>query len=539
MSSSPATGSGVALLRAKTYLIRHRFDVRDLTLLFAAVATTAYVLLEVDLFASVGGVRSNKPGIEPDELFVLGTVLCVGLLIFAWRRLRAQKAETRRRISAESRAHELAFEDPLTGLPNRRQFDDTLQVAIASPPPAGAAHAVMMLDLNGFKQVNDVHGHSAGDATLIAVSGRLLSAVRKGDLVARFGGDEFAVIAKHLSGPEAATGLALRLIETLAKPVAVGSLQHQLGVGIGICLLPYDGCTVEETVRRADIALYRAKADRRSALRFFDEEMDRHVRERDRLELALRSALANHEITPVFQPAIDLRSKRVTGFEALPCWRHPRLGEIPPERFIPLAEDTGLIQELTGQLLRSACRTAGDWPSHVTLAINLSSEELHDPNLCLRLLAILGETGLPPQRLEIEITESAVVRDVQMVKETLGPLRDAGVRIALDHFGTGYSTLYHLRSFKFDKVKIDRSFVEDMRRDGQDSGVIGALIGLGRGLGFTIGAEGIEAVDQGSKLLASGCEQGQGGFFSGAVTAEGARGLLDQAEPAAMGKRRA
>jgi diguanylate cyclase (GGDEF)-like protein len=520
------------------YLIRHRFDVRDLTLLLAALLTAAYVLLQVNLFAETGGVRATEHRIEPDEVSVLGTILCVGLLLFAWRRLRQEKAETRRRIHAERRAHELAFEDPLTGLPNRRQFDNALQVAIDSPPHAGGSHAVLMLDLNGFKQVNDVYGHSAGDSALIAVGGRLQSAVRKGDLVARFGGDEFAVIAEHLGGPEAATGLALRLIETLVKPVAVGNLRYQLGVGIGICLLPYEGCTVEETVRRADIALYRAKDDRRSALRFFDEEMDRHVRERESLELALRSALANREIVPVFQPAVDLRTGRVTGFEVLPHWHDPKLGEVPPERFMPLAEDAGLVQDLNGQLLRSACRAARNWPSEITLSFNISPVELNDPNIGLRILAILGETGLPPKRLEIEVPESAVVRDTEAVKETLCPLQDAGVRIALDHFGTGYSTLYHLRSFKFDKVKIDRSFVQDMQRNGRDTDIIGALIGLGRGLGFTITADGIEAADQGSKLLADGCEQGQGGFFSGAVTAEGARDLA-AGGPVAVNKLRA
>jgi len=502
--------------RVRRFIIRNRAKLQDAFLVAAAVAVAIYVVYETDFLF----VTSRPKSIQPEELPLIGMVLSVGLLIFAWRRSREQKRETRMRIAAEQHARELAMLDPLTGLPNRRQFLEQLTAALASPPRAGGAHALLILDLNGFKQVNDVYGHGAGDEVLITVGERLMGAVRHGELVARLGGDEFAVLAQHLAGPEAATSIAFRIIEALETPIQAGDTAHTLGAGIGVAMLPILEGTPEEAMRRADVALYKAKADPRSSLRFFDENMDRHVRERELLERELRAAMGTEDIQPFFQPLVDLKTKKVVGFEALARWTHKELGNIPPDRFIPIAEDSGLIHVLSDQLLRQACRAARTWPETIMLSFNISPVQLTDRTLGLRVLSILGETGLLPTRLEVEITESALVRDIEAAKEVLGSLRDAGVRIALDDFGTGYSSLYHLRNFKIDAIKIDRSFVDRMGVERESAEIVSALVGLGRGLGMTVIAEGIEGNAQDAELQAQGCQQGQGFLFGQAVSAK-------------------
>ncbi|HVZ52453.1 MAG TPA: EAL domain-containing protein [Pseudolabrys sp.] len=502
--------------RFRGFLLRQRTRIQDLFLIAATLAVTAFVLYQFDVFAT--GPKTKE--ISPDEMPILAIVLCVGMLFFTWRRAFEQRRETRKRLAAEARARELAMQDPLTGLPNRRQFIDCLNAAIAAPPRAGASHALLMLDLNRFKQVNDLYGHNAGDEALVVIGSRLMGAVRDGDLVARFGGDEFVILARHLAGAEAATGIALRVIEALSPPVMAGGAAHSLGVSIGIALFPFAGANADEVLRRADVALYKAKTIEKSSLCFFDRELDEHVRERTRLEQELRAAIAAGDIEPHFQPLVDLKSKAVVGFEALARWRHKDMGDVAPDRFIPVAEDAGLISQLSDQLLHRACEVALGWPDNVILAFNISPVQLKDATLGLRVLHILGETGLSPRRLEIEITESALVADLESARIALAALRDAGVRLVLDDFGTGYSNLYHLRSFKVDKIKIDRSFVAHMGDERESAAIVKALIGLGQGLGLTITAEGIENCSEGRELLAHGCGQGQGFLFSRAVPAE-------------------
>jgi diguanylate cyclase (GGDEF)-like protein len=516
-------------------IIRHRVSLQDALILFCILAVATFFAFEVDVFSNAPGEPPRVQMLEMDEIMALATLLTGGLLVFALRRLSEQKRETRRRIAAEAEARTLAFEDPLTGLPNRRQFDGALSAALAAPPRAGAAHAILMLDLNGFKRVNDLYGHPVGDEVLIQVAGRLRKALREGDLIARLGGDEFAILGRHLNGPEAATGLALRVLDSLRTPVSAAGHDHQIGAGVGLALTPQDGVEAEQLMRKADIALYRAKSENRSALRFFEEEMDQRLRERDRLERDLREAIGTPALRPFYQPLVELRSQRIVGFEALARWTHPEFGEIEPDRFIPIADDCGLIGELTDALLRQACRDAAGWPAEVMLAFNISPAQLKDRTLGLRLLSILAETGLAPQRLEIEITESALVRDLAAAQEILGGIRDAGVRIALDDFGTGYSSLYHLRNFKLDKIKIDRSFVESMATDRESAAIVRALVGLGAGLSLTVTAEGVQDDEQRAMLTRQGCGQAQGFLFSQAVPADEALGLL-RAAPAAKAR---
>lgn len=499
---------------------RHRRSIKDLSLILLIMLVAAFYAWQVDIFANEGNAPRKEQTIEVDELLLLGAVLMLALLVFAVRRYLEQKRETARRIAAEAHARELAFQDGLTGLPNRRQYDDALKAALAAPPRGGGVHAVFLLDLNGFKQINDVHGHGIGDEVLIVVAQRLLSAVRGGDLLARFGGDEFAILARHLAGPEAATNVALRVIQALEVPISTGRLQHKIGAGIGIAVVPNDATVPEEALRKADVALYRAKEERRSALRYFEPHMDRQVRERHQIEADLREALESGCISTVYQPSFNLKSGEVVGFEAGPFWIHPTHGVIPAERFIPIAEETGLIHQLAAQLLRDACAAAARWPRHIVLAVDLFPSQLKDRHLKAQVMKILQESAMSPQRLEIEITESALVADLEGAQHVLGGLREAGVRIALDNFGTGYSSLYHLRNFKLDKIKIDKSFVESMSSTRESAAIVSALAGLGEGFGLTIAAAGIETSQQQAQLVRSGCEQGQGHLYSDPLSAE-------------------
>jgi predicted signal transduction protein with EAL and GGDEF domain len=343
--------------------------------------------------------------------------------------------------------------------------------------------------------------------------------MRNGDMVARFGGDEFAILAPHLGGPEAATSVALRVIEALSTPVETSSCVHNVGIGIGICLIPTDASTAEEALRKADVALYRAKAEKRSALRFFEAAMDIHVRERSSMEQALRIAMNRGDIRVVYQPTVSLRTRKIVGFDASPQWLDPDLGPVQFERFVALAEEVGLIHALFERVLRQACEAAKSWPSNMTISVDIYASQLKDQLLPARVLKILEDARIAPSRLEVQITESALVGDMTNAQATLGALRTAGVRIALDNFGTGYSSLYHLRNFKLDKIKIDRSFITTMASEPASAGIVNALVGLGNGLGLTIAAEGIEGIDQEGLLVSSGCEQGQGQLFSAPISA--------------------
>ena len=512
-------------------MIRHRKSLKDFSILLAVILVGLYLTFEYDIFKNSDGVSVHERTVELDEALLLGGLMALGLLAFSIRRYVEQKRETALRVAAEQHVRTLAFQDALTGLPNRRQFDDALKAAVAAPPRESAVHALILLDLNGFKQVNDVYGHGIGDQVLTIVAQRLLGAMRDGDLAARLGGDEFAILALHLVGAEAATNVALRVIDVLREPITAGSMKHQIGTGIGIALIPGDAATPEQALRKADLALYRAKEERRSAVRFFEDEMDNRVQERQWLVQELRIAVANQSIRAYFQPSVHLRTKRIVGFEAIPRWIHSSFGEIMPDRFVPIAEECGLIHELADQLLRQACTAAVQWPNDVVLSIDVLSSQLKDKRLKTRVMEILRETGLPPERLEVEITESTLVRNLEVAQDILGGLRESGVRIALDNFGTGYSSLYHLRNFKMDKIKIDGSFIHSMLSEKEGAGIVQALVGLAHGLGIPVAAEGIQDPAQQASLLLTGCEQGQGHLYSDAVSAERTLSVIEAAAP--------
>jgi diguanylate cyclase (GGDEF)-like protein len=497
------------------FAMRHRYTIQDV--LFA-ICIIMLAFLAAYEFSFTGSVETEKR-IEFQEMLVVGAIIIVLVLYLGWRRVKDQEREIKQRLVAERRAHELAHTDPLTGLANRRELESEVRKALSAPPGAQEVHAVLMLDLNGFKRINDLFGHPEGDEVLIAVAHRLRTAARDTDLIARPGGDEFAIVARHLAGPQGAMNVALRIAKELEPPIRSLSHSHKIRGGIGIALIPRDGATPEDIIRKADIALYRSKHDARSPIHFFEEQMDQEVRERHLIERELGAAIGTDLLRPFYQPIVDLKTGEVIEFEALARWHHPILGDVEPERFIPVAESSSLIRDLTDWLLRCATLDAQRWPEHVSLSFNISPALLRDQTLGLRILAILGETGFPPHRLEIEITESALVRDLDAASEVLMALRQSGIRIALDDFGTGYSSLYHLRNFKLDKIKIDRSFVHAMSNEAESAAIVKALTGLGNGLGLTITAEGIEESDERNVLISQGCAQGQGFLFSPPVPA--------------------
>lgn len=511
------------------FVSRHRYRFLDFTVVAATTALVLYAGLTLDIFANAPNHTPAAEILEFDELLGVLVVVFLGLL-WAVRRMLRERRETARRAAVEREMRVLAFHDPLTDLPNRRQFDEALKAAVDAPPRAGASHAVLLLDLNGFKRINDVFGHPIGDELLIHVAARLSGAVRDGDMVARLGGDEFAVLATHLASSETATGLALRIIESLNKTIATASGEHMVGAAIGIALTPQNGADPAELLRKADIALYRAKEQGASAMRFFEPAMDAQVRDRDLLERELRRAIEADEIVNLYQPLIDLRTGQVRAFEAMPRWAHAELGTIPAERFLSIAEDSGLIGRLSDRLLERACNDARQWREDVELSFTISPLLLRDPSLPDRILATLATTCFPHHQLELGITESALVRDLDAAQRILGALREANVRIALDNFGTGYSSLYHLRNFKLDKIKIDRTFVEAMANDPESDTIVRALVGLGSGLGLEVTAEGVENEEQRQLLMTHGCYQAQGAYYGEAVPAATALALAQQAD---------
>jgi diguanylate cyclase (GGDEF)-like protein len=517
-------------------IVRHRVKILDAGFLLVVLAVATLFAFEVDIFDNAPGVSRKQETIELDELLVLTTLVMGGVLFYTWRRAAEHKRENALRVAAEKEVLSLALQDPLTGLPNRRQFDGAIKTALGSAPTAPEAHAVFLVDLNGFKKINDVHGHPVGDQVLIHVGSRLMRAMRDGDLVARMGGDEFAVLARNVAGAEGAATIALRMIESLAAPVVIGDVRHTVGCGIGVALSPHDGCLADDLMRKADVALYRAKAEKASAVRFFEPEMDARVHERDALERALRESMDSGAFAVWFQPSQRAGQAGVAGFQAVARWPHPTLGALEAERFLPIAEEAGVLGALTEQLLRKAAAAAAAWPADVRLSFTLPGALLADRAFGLRILAALAASGLSPDRLDLEVDEGALIRDAEAAGLLLNPLRASGVSLVASHFGTGYSDLRNLNKLQLDRVKLDRSFVSAMTDDRQAAVMVRALIGIGQGLDIDVIADGVGTAAQQAALAAQGVNQGQGALFGGPLTAEDAARL---ARPGAADQRAA
>ena len=419
------------------------------------------------------------------------------------------------RRRAETQIAYMAHHDALTGLANRILLRERIQQALSGSRDQRLA--VFCLDLDRFKAVNDTLGHPVGDAVLRIAANRLNACVREQDTVARLGGDEFAIVAS-LAPPDA-SALAARVVEEISQPYNLDGQRIVIGISIGIALEPGDGGDPDALLRNADLALYRAKAQGRNTYRFFELEQDLCLTERYKLEQDLRRAIGAGEFELHYQPICSIATGRTTSMEALARWRHPVHGLISPDRFIPLAEETGLINSLGEWVLHQACTDAVSWPSHIKVAVNLSPVQFQGPDLVDRVATILADTGLQPKRLELEITETVLLQRSNDNIRTLQELSALGISIALDDFGTGYSSLSYLRLFRFDMIKIDRSFVSEMAEMEASAAIVCAVANLGRSLGVVTVAEGVETEEQLELLRAAGCTQAQGYLLGRPISA--------------------
>jgi diguanylate cyclase (GGDEF)-like protein len=418
--------------------------------------------------------------------------------------------DLRERAAAEAHIRFLAHHDPLTGLLNRASLHERLERDVAAAKDGGRSFAVLCLDLDRFKDVNDTFGHPIGDELLRIVAGRLRSLLRGEDGVYRQGGDEFVVVQTGVADLAGVEALGRRIVEALSAPYDAAGRHLTIGASVGVSLYPRDGTDPVQLLKNADIALYKAKGEGRGRVALFDPSLDAALRERRRLEEELRHALARGEFTLAYQPQVAIASGRVAGYEALLRWRSPVLGDMPPSRFIPVAEETGLVLPLGAWTLRQACREAASWTAARTVAVNLSPVQLQDAGLPTLVREVLAETGLEPERLELEITETALIRDRDRALTGLERLKALGVRLALDDFGTGYSSLSYLQTFPFDTLKIDRCFVARVGEDASSATIVESVIRLGQGLGLRVVAEGVEHEEQLAILRGHGCDAVQG-----------------------------
>lgn len=422
---------------------------------------------------------------------------------------------TERRRS-EAKISYMALHDSMTDLPNRLQFRDRLQVSLdelRQPEVIGSGKhgfALLLIDIDNFKNINDAYGHPVGDALLSEIANRLKRCVRHSDLVARLGGDEFAVIQNQTTTAEEAGFLATRIVNQIGETLNLDDVVVRCGVSIGVALAPDDGMEANLLLKRADLALYRAKANGKGAFSFFEPSMDADLENKRALEIDLRQAVHRHELVAHYQPLVNVRSGEISGFEALMRWRHPTRGLVPPLDFIPLAEECGLINALGEWILNEACAEAAKWPERYKIAVNISPIQVKTRNLVQTVINALKASGLSPDRLELEITESVFLQENEKTLNTLRELRSLGVRFSMDDFGTGYSSLSCLRSFPFDKLKIDRSFVKDITTRKDSVEIVHAVVSLGKSLGINTTAEGVETEAQMDMLRAQGCTEVQG-----------------------------
>ncbi|MEI9927090.1 MAG: EAL domain-containing protein [Sphingomonas sp.] len=468
-----------------------------------------------------------RGGAPADRTLVIALLLNVALILFGWRRHSALSQEVQIRAAAEERAQQLASRDPLTGFLNRRSLAEEGAAMFVRAARRRKAMALLMLDLDHFKTINDMHGHAVGDALLRAVASEIAGAMPPIALMARLGGDEFSCgFLFDPAEPGTVERIAEKLVNRMAQPFEAEGLRLHISCSLGVARSDFDCASIDSLIRSADIAMYAAKKSGRNRYAWFDQSMERELQVRNELESGLRTAIPRMEIVPYFEQQIDLSTGRLHGFEVLARWEHPQRGLISPELFIPIAEETGMIAELSLSIMRQSFVAARDWDPSLSLSINISPWQLRDAWLAQKIIKVLTETGFPANRLEIEITESSLFDNLALAQSIVGSLKNQGVRLALDDFGTGYSSLAHLRALPFDRIKIDKSFVMSLNESADSAAIVNAIARLGESLNLPVTAEGIEDASVEERLRAIGVAKGQGWLYGRPLSVTAARRLL-------------
>lgn len=526
----------LALPRSQSGCAPHP-DRNDTDIVALGIALTAIILLisigSVVVPATVAFLSGQGP--RPDHLLTVAFLLNTALVLLGWQRYRKLTEEIAAGRRAEERARLMAETDPLTGLLNRRSLGPAADRLFADASAQGLAVAFVMLDLDNFKQVNDGNGHAAGDALLIQAAHRIGSVLPEGALLARIGGDEFACVLSYAPDrPRAVDALVDRLIDTVCQPVRFSGTEIEATISAGIAShLPGASNDPRAVLHQADIAMYHAKKRGRNRHCWFDPAMEQELRLRSEVETGIRCGLASGEFAPCYQKEIDLRTGRLTGYEMLPRWQRVGEAEISPELFIPIAEETGLIDSLFENLLRQALNDARDWPVGVNLAVNVSPHHLRNPWFAQKLLKLLVEANYPPHRLEIELSESALSENISLIRTIMTSLQNQGVRITFDNFGTGQSSLSRLRLLPFDRLKIGRDLIASMERSEESAAIVRSVVSLGEGLGLPITVEGVESPAVLAELCRLGNYRGQGMLYGAPQTAAE---LLDELQAKDMVK---
>jgi diguanylate cyclase (GGDEF)-like protein len=489
---------------------------RAIVLLVAAIVVLHFVGMAAFVVTPIAGLSGGEDSEVFDALagaIAIGAVLIVGTGI-------STHLVDKSRADSEERLREIALIDAVTGLSNRHSFNNQLHEQCRLLESGESSFALFMVDLDRFKAINDSMGHPVGDLLLEKVAERIRQAMRPGDVVARIGGDEFAMIARGISNREAARGLAERIVATLSEPFNLDGQIAEIGASVGVTLAPADSSNAETLTQQADVALYCAKNSGRGCTCLFDQSLAEQTRQRCELEIDLRRAWANREFEVHFQPILDVETRKFTGAEALLRWTSATRGAVSPAEFIPVAEEMGLVMPIGELVIEKACEAAMSWPDHLSVSINVSPVQMMGGRLPETVTRALANSGLPPHRLEIEITETALLGDDDGGRRILEELRALGVSISLDDFGTGYSSLSYLHRFPMDRIKIDRSFVDRLPDDPGSVSIVHAICQLGRSLGLSITAEGIETEAQFAFIAEQGCTHMQGFLYSEPVTAK-------------------
>ncbi|WP_315763805.1 putative bifunctional diguanylate cyclase/phosphodiesterase [Sphingomonas sp. Y38-1Y] len=487
-------------------------------LLFVGIASTVLSQL-------VGQYLGTREA--ADEMLVIALLLNTALILIGWRRHTGLVGQVRGHAEAAARARALAARDPLTGFHNRRSLADEGGAMLTNAERRHKAVALLALDLDHFKSVNDMHGHAVGDALLRLVAQEMEAISPTSALHARLGGDEFAItMVFDPSAPDVVDRVAERLVARLSQPFEAEGQTLHISCSLGIARSDFGSHSIEALMRAGDIAMYAAKKSGRNRFAWFDPSMERDLKARNELEQGLRIAIPGGQIVPYFEQQVDLAEGRLTGLEVLARWEHPTRGLIGPDRFIPIAEETGMIAELSLSIMRQAFTAARDWDPGLTLSVNISPWQLRDAWLAQKIIKTLTETGFPASRLEIEITESALFDNLALAQSIAGSLKNQGVKLALDDFGTGYSSLAHLRALPFDRIKIDKSFVTSINEAPDSAAIVTAIVRLGESLNLPVTAEGIEDETIAARLAAMGCAKGQGWYYGKPLSTIGVRKLL-------------